>query len=115
MNSEKGGAFTIAPAEPYLMPSAEAPQQTRVRPSMNDSTDGSNYKDFVKGVKSAKQAGSGELALQVLAVQSGGRVLDPGNDLAAQIGKCVEDLNNFYRISFTPAHADHSDQTSITI
>lgn len=110
MDAEKGGAFTIAPAAPYLMPSAEAPQQTRVRPSMNDSTDGSSYKDFVKGVKSAKQAGSGELALQVLAVQSGGRVLDPGNDLTAQIGRCVGDLNNFYRISFAPAHADHSDE-----
>jgi VWFA-related protein len=109
MNSEKGGAFNIGPAAP-LMPSAEAPQQTRVRPAMNDSTDGSNYKDFVKGVKSAQQAGSGELALQVLAVQSGGRVLDPGNDLAAQMAKCVEDLSNFYRISFAPARAGHSDE-----
>jgi hypothetical protein len=109
MSSEKGGvSFSLAPPAP-MMTSSEAPQQTRVRQGMNDSTDGSNYKDFVKGVKSVRQAGSGELALQVLAIQSGGRVLDPGNDLAAQIGKCVEDLSNFYRISFVPARADHSD------
>ena len=35
---------------------------------------------------------SGSLALQVLAVQSGGRVLNPSNDLASQIADCLEDL-----------------------
>jgi hypothetical protein len=46
MSSEKGGvSFSLAPPAP-MMTSSEAPQQTRVRQGMNDSTDGSNYKDF---------------------------------------------------------------------
>jgi VWFA-related protein len=60
-------------------------------------------------VKSARQADSGSLALQVLAVQSGGRVLDPSNDLAGQIANCAEDLSAFYTISFNPTHANHTD------
>jgi VWFA-related protein len=110
INPEKGGALVMAPAQPYLMPSAEAPQQSRAGPGMNSATDASSYKEFVRGVKSVRQADSGDLALQVLAVQSGGRVLDPSNDLAAQISNCVGDLGTYYRISFTPAHAEHSDE-----
>jgi VWFA-related protein len=63
------------------------------------------YRQFLKGVKSAKQADSGNLALKVLVTQSGGLILGPGNDLAAQIDRCVADANGFYRISFDPAHA----------
>jgi len=68
------------------------------------------YQDYLKGVKSPKQAASGDLALKVLAVQSGGRVLGPDNDLAAQIDNCIGDANVFYRISFDPPHADHADE-----
>lgn len=63
------------------------------------------YRQFLRGVKSAKQADSGNLALKVLVTQSGGLILGPGNDLAAQIDRCVADANGFYRISFDPAHA----------
>ncbi len=94
---------------PYGMPSAEAPQQTRITPNMTAPVEGTSYKEYLKGVKSSKQADAGYLALQVLAVQSGGRVLDPNNDLAGQIASCVADLSPFYRISFTPPHADHPD------
>jgi VWFA-related protein len=91
------------------MPGSEAPQQSRSGPIMSDTAEGSNYKEFLRGVKSAHQAEAGDLALQVFAVQSGGRVLDPSNDLAGQIARCVEDLTAFYTISFTPAHADHAN------
>jgi VWFA-related protein len=63
------------------------------------------YREFLKGVKSPRQADSGNLALKVLVTQSGGLILGPGNDLAAQIDRCVGDANGFYRISFDPAHA----------
>jgi VWFA-related protein len=76
---------------------------------MSDTAEGSSYKEFLRGVKSAHQAESGDLALQVFAVQSGGRVLDSSNDLAGQIANCMEDLSTFYTISFTPAHADHAN------
>jgi hypothetical protein len=91
------------------MPGAGAPQQSRGGPIMSNTAEGASYKEFLHAVKSAHQAESGDLALQVVAVQSGGRVLDPSNDLAGQIAKCVEDLSAFYTISFTPAHADHAD------
>jgi VWFA-related protein len=94
---------------PYGMPAAEAPQQTRITPNMTTPAEGTSYKEFLKGVKSSKQADAGYLALQVLAVQSGGRVLAPNNDLAGQIASCIGDLSPFYRISFTPPHADHPD------
>ena len=71
-------------------------------PNMTAPVEGTSYKEFLKGVKSSKQADAGYLALQVLAVQSGGRVLDPNNDLSGQIASCIEDLNPFYRISFVP-------------
>jgi VWFA-related protein len=90
-----------------MMP--EAPQQPRVATNMSAPVEGTSYKEYLKAVKSSRQADAGYLALQVRAVQSGGRVLDPTNDLAGQIASCVEDLSPFYRISFAPPHADHPD------
>jgi VWFA-related protein len=60
----------------------------------------SDYEQFLKAVKTAKQAEIGHLALQVLAYQSGGRVLNSSNDLAGEIGTCVADANAFYVLSF---------------
>ena len=59
-----------------------------------------DYKQFVKGVKKARQAEIGNLALQVLATQSGGRVLNSSNDLAGEIATCAADANAFYVLSF---------------
>jgi VWFA-related protein len=66
----------------------------------------SYYKDFIKGVKTATQAKIGNLALQVLAYQSGGLVLNSSNDLAAEIATCVSDANAFYVLSFETAVGD---------
>ena len=112
--SSAGSPSTGAPglvSQPHggIMPGGEAPQQSRNGPIMSNTAEGPNYKEFLHGVKSAHQAESGDLALQVFAIQSGGRVLDPSNDLAGQIARCVEDLSAFYTISFTPAHADHAN------
>jgi VWFA-related protein len=59
-----------------------------------------DYKQFLKGVKKADQADNGNLALQVLASQSGGLVLNSSNDLAGEIATCVADANGFYVLSF---------------
>jgi len=64
------------------------------------------YQDFLKGVRTARQADSGNLALKVLALQSGGLVLGPDNDLAGQIDRCVAEANAFYTLSFDPGKAD---------
>ena len=64
------------------------------------------YQDFLKGVKSAPKASPSNLNLKVLAIQSGGRVLAPSNDLAAEIDSCVKDADAFYTLRFDPPHPD---------
>src|SRR5581483_1902141 len=60
------------------------------------------YKDYVKPVKSAPDAEPGNLALQVLSLQSGGRVLNASNDLAKEIVDCASDANSYYVVSYVP-------------
>jgi VWFA-related protein len=59
-----------------------------------------DYKQFLKPVKKAEQADNGNLALQVLATQSGGRVLNSSNDLTGEIATCVADAKASYVLSF---------------
>ena len=68
------------------------------------------YRAFLKGVTSARKADTGNLALKVLAVQSGGLALGPDNDLVSQIDRCVAEASAFYTISFDPPRAQHSDE-----
>ena len=67
------------------------------------------YAEFLKGVKSPNQVMIGDLALQVLAVQSGGRVLNSDNDLAGEIERCVRDADSYYVLSIAPLPADGPD------
>ena len=76
----------------------------------SDTTYAIRYQDYLKGVKSPRDSEPGDLALKVLATQTGGRILGPNNDLASQIEHCVADANDFYRISFDPPVADHADE-----
>jgi VWFA-related protein len=59
------------------------------------------------GVKSLNDVSSIYLYRKVLAAQSGGRVLPPGNDLAGQIDSCVKEGRAFSTLSFDPMPADH--------
>lgn len=68
------------------------------------------YQAFLKGVKSSRKADTGNLALKVLATQSGGRILGPDNDLAAQINSCIAEASAFYTLSFNPPPANHADE-----
>lgn len=43
-----------------------------------------------------------DLRLEVLAMQSGGLALHPGNDLASSLRKCLADTTAFYELSFDP-------------
>jgi VWFA-related protein len=58
------------------------------------------YENYVKGVKKASQVNIGNLGLQVLALQSGGRVFDYNNDLAGEIATCIAEAHAFYVLSF---------------
>ena len=66
----------------------------------------SYYKDFLKGVSSPNRAQIGNVALQVLATQSGGRVLNSSNDIAGEIATCIADANAFYVLSFAGEPGD---------
>jgi len=56
----------------------------------------------VKPVRDPHKADAPNLGLQVLAIQSGGRVPDPSNDLAGQIAACIADIGPYYTLSFAP-------------
>jgi hypothetical protein len=64
------------------------------------------YGSYLKGVKTADGAYPPNLDLKVLAVQSGGRVLGPGDNITEQIDRCIEDAQAYYRLSFDPPPAD---------
>jgi VWFA-related protein len=64
------------------------------------------YQDYLKGVKRWQFAFPPNLNLRVLAVQSGGRVMTPSNDLVPELDDCLRDAGPFYSLSFTPPKAD---------
>lgn len=68
------------------------------------------YESFLKGVTSSNKVDNGDLALQVLSVQSGGRVLNSSNDVPGLIAACFADSKAYYSISFESPPADHSDE-----
>lgn len=58
------------------------------------------WQSFSKGINSPRQADWGDIALQVLAFQSGGQVLNRSNDIAGELQQCVADAQAYYEISF---------------
>jgi VWFA-related protein len=64
------------------------------------------YQDFLKDVTTPKKMQPGYLSLQVLAVQSGGRVFNSTNDLTGAIANCAADADSFYVLSFNAPPAD---------
>jgi VWFA-related protein len=70
---------------------------------------GDFYEGFLKGIRTADRMESADLTLKVIATQSGGQVLFPDNDLAAQIETCVQDAGAYYTLSFNPPKTDHAD------
>jgi VWFA-related protein len=69
-----------------------------------------SYGEFVKGVSKPDQAYAGDLALQVIATQSGGLVPASSNDVASLLQECMADTEAYYEISFDPAPADKKDE-----
>lgn len=69
-----------------------------------------DYLSFMKPVQEAKHAEVGNLALQVLATQSGGLVLHSSNDLASEIDRCIADVGASYTLTIQTASSDHANQ-----
>lgn len=80
-----------------------------VAPAMG-STSTFMYQAYMKGVPTYKQADSGNLALKVLSVQSGGLTLGPDNDLVNQLNHAFADASAYYQISFDPPAAAQADE-----
>jgi VWFA-related protein len=68
------------------------------------------YQEFLKGVTKPIQASPGSLALQVLALQSGGLALSASNDVVALLNQCMADTSTYYEISFHPPHGERSGE-----
>jgi VWFA-related protein len=64
------------------------------------------YEEFLKPVAFAKNVQAGNLALQVLATQSGGLTLRYSNDITDQIDQCLADLETYYTLTVDAAPAD---------
>ncbi len=74
------------------------------------------YKPFLKGAQRADQADPGDLALPVLAYQSGGQVFEDDKDLAGNIARCIADLEWYYVLSFnSPPASQDTDYRSLQI
>jgi VWFA-related protein len=64
------------------------------------------YEQFLKGVTAPNKVQLGDLALQVVASHSGGRVLNSNSDIAGEIARCARDANAYYVLSFDSLPAD---------
>ncbi|NYF78197.1 VWA domain-containing protein [Granulicella arctica] len=68
------------------------------------------YESFLKGVALPKDAEAGNLSLQVIATQSGGRVLNSNNDVAALISSAAAEANSYYVLTIDSPPAEHPDE-----
>jgi VWFA-related protein len=65
------------------------------------------YQGFLDGVKKPGNVQIGNLALQVIAIQSGGLALTAGNDIAGRLQQCMNDTTAYYRISYEAPPPEH--------
>jgi VWFA-related protein len=68
------------------------------------------YEDYLKPVTGFRKMEIGDLALEVQAIHTGGRVMDPDNDLARQIDRCLSDVGEYYTLTFAPTAAGQSGE-----
>ena len=68
-----------------------------------------DYERFIKAVRLSRDAQFGDLGLQVLSLQSGGRVLNSRNDLGSEIDACIKDAEAYYILSIDAATGDGPD------
>jgi VWFA-related protein len=68
------------------------------------------YQEFLKGVVKPSQVQIGNLALQVLATQSGGLVIYGSNDIVAGVDRCIADANAYYVMTMDAAPVDKPNE-----
>ena len=75
----------------------------------------SYYETYVKGVSKPNQVQIADVSLQVLAVQSGGLVLDEDNDVAGGLQRCMDDTRAYYEVSFKPTGGEPGEYHSLQV
>lgn len=74
------------------------------------------YQEFLKPVTATKDVQIADLALQVLATQTGGLALNSSNDITNQIARCVADADAYYTVAIDAHPADKpNDFHAITV
>ncbi len=68
-----------------------------------------HVKSLAEAPLTEMQATASDLALQAVATQSGGRVLE-SKSIADQIARCVADLHTYYAVSFDPLPSSKPDE-----
>jgi VWFA-related protein len=68
------------------------------------------YEEFLKGLNGPNQAQIADLSLQVIATQSGGKVLYGSNSIVNGIETCTQDLNSFYVLTMDAVPADRANE-----
>jgi VWFA-related protein len=68
------------------------------------------YSEFLKGVSAPDRVQPGNLALQVLAIQSGGRALIGNNDISAAIASCIAESTDYYVVAFAASPTEAANQ-----
>jgi VWFA-related protein len=81
-----------------------------VDPSGIADVDASSSKANLNGVSEPSKVQMGDLALGVIATQSGGLALNSSNDIAAQLQECIADAGAYYEISFDPTTTDRPNE-----
>jgi VWFA-related protein len=100
--------------EPFTARTEPFTARTRTEPTASDFKD--TYKDYLAGVRTPSQLAErgfgpfSHFALPVLAIQSGGLVVDEFSEISRSIEHCVEDARVFYTLSFDPPYAAQPDE-----
>jgi VWFA-related protein len=68
------------------------------------------YQGFLKPVREMRKMEIADMALQVLAIHTGGRVLEPSNDVKGQIDACVAEIGEYYTLALMPPPAAKEDE-----
>jgi VWFA-related protein len=67
------------------------------------------YQGFLRGVSKPSQTDLADLSVQVLAIQSGGQVMNSSN-LGQAIQKLLGDADSWYELTLDPAPAEHANE-----
>jgi VWFA-related protein len=69
-----------------------------------------DYHNFLEPPLSQKDMQPAKMSLPVIAIHSGGLVLDSSADLDEDLNRCAEEMRSFYTLTFNPPRTDTVDE-----